>query len=70
MRFFCPSIQSIRMCLQVEMRKENDFYPRVIASPSDGKVIDKRSYLENASLTFCRSAPKKRLITMRFLTLR
>ena len=31
----CP----VRMNLKVEMRKENDYYPRVVASPSDGKVV-------------------------------
>ena len=28
----------------VEMRKENDYYPRVVASPSDGKVGSPHSY--------------------------
>ena len=43
------------------MRKENDFYPRVIASPSDGKVIDKRSYLENASLNILQVRTKEEI---------
>ena len=37
-RIFCLSIQSVSLGLQVEMRKESDYYPTVIASPSDGKA--------------------------------
>ena len=32
------------MNLKVEMRKENDYYPRVVASPSDGKVVFSSAY--------------------------
>ena len=37
------------MSLQVEMRKESDYYPRVVASPSDGKVTKEMS-LNDTSL--------------------
>ena len=42
--FFCPFKASDLDCLQVEMRKESDYYPRVVASPSDGKVTEELSH--------------------------
>jgi len=36
----------------VEMRKENDYYPRVVASPSDGKVRTKEEIDHNEILDF------------------
>lgn len=36
----------------VEMRKENDYYPRVVASPSDGKVRTKKQIAHNEILDF------------------
>merc|ERR1711872_973452 len=36
----------------VEMRKENDYYPRVVASPSDGKVRTQEEIDHNEILDF------------------
>ena len=40
------------------MRKESDYYPRVVASPSDGKVTGKVAF-NNASSYYCAGSDQR-----------